>query len=190
MIIMAPNSNAIMSKSPQRLSQRGFTLVELMIVTGMMSLILLGLAQTYIFIMKSSVSLGNFSDINFQSRRGLERFSRDMRMASDVLVKNLTFMVVEIPNSSGTAFNRIEYDYDKDNGELIRRENGISHVLYDDVADCNFLYFEYRGIATTVLAKVKQVQMDMEIVRGNPFLETTRQVTSARIMMRSRVVTN
>ena len=187
---MAPNSNAIMSKSPQRLSLRGFTLVELMITVGMMSAVLLGLTQSYIFIMKSSVSLGNFSDINFQSRRGLEQFSRDMRMASDVLEANLTFLVVEVPNSAGTAFNRIEYDYDGTDGELIRRENGIDRVLYDDVASCSFLYFEYRGNSTAVLAKVKQVQMDMEIVRGNPFLQTTRQVTSARIMMRSREVTN
>ena len=53
-----------------------------MMAVGLMAIILGSITTSYMFLVKSSIGMGNYVDMNAQSRNGLETFGRDARMAA------------------------------------------------------------------------------------------------------------
>ncbi len=100
-------------------SNQGFTLAELLITMGLMGLIMTAILSSYIFITKSSMSMGNYAEMNEQARMAVEIFARDIRMTSDVLYVGEGEMSLEVSYSQDDV-QTVDYIYDSDAGEFIR----------------------------------------------------------------------
>jgi Tfp pilus assembly protein PilW len=104
-------------RATRRLS--GFTLVEVMIGASIGSYVLLGMLTMFGFLGRSGARLTYYNAMALESRRALDEFSQDVRMASDV-VANLTVgtdivssVTLTVPDNYGGAYaNKVTYAYD------------------------------------------------------------------------------
>jgi Tfp pilus assembly protein PilW len=109
-------------------ARAGFTLVEIMICTGISSFVMLGLLTCFGMIARSGTSLYNYADMEEQARRGLERFSEDSRMASAIAWTDATNVALTIPHVAADAYtNTVTYWWDNTGGSatyhcFLRRE--------------------------------------------------------------------
>jgi Tfp pilus assembly protein PilW len=171
----------------------GFTLVELLIYVAIAPIILSGILSSYLFFVKSTMSLGNYNDLNTRTRNGLELFGRDMRMVSDVNTTGGTpaadYIMLEIQGANGTT-DIVEYIFDDTTKKLIRRSNGNDVTVFEDLTACSLKYFSILDVETVKPIEIKKVQLDATMQRLVQHLENSQHVISARFMMRNKQVTN
>lgn len=67
-----------------RARRRGFTLVEVLISSGLAAFILTGVLTCFLFLGRSGANIQNYNDMEGQARRGLEQFAQDIRQASSI----------------------------------------------------------------------------------------------------------
>ena len=159
-----------------------------MVTLTLLMLIMGSLITSYVFIMKSTYGLGNYVDMNTQTRIGLEKFGRDIRMATDIFTISSTKIDFDIPNSAGGS-TAIRYEYDPTDKTLLRVQAGTGggkKVILRDVQRFALKYFTHTGGTTANLLAVKKVQIDLTMRRNVLALENTNHVTSAQFMMRNR----
>ena len=109
-------------RRPRRL--RGLTLIEVLISLGITTLTLSGLTSSYLFLMRSSVGLGNYVEMNMCSRNGLEIFGRDTRAAFQVNEMTSNTFDIRVLSPSGPL--DVTYSFDANKGELVRTEGAIA----------------------------------------------------------------
>lgn len=161
-------------------------LTELLIAVSIATVVLAGVTSSYMFMFRSSISMGYYAEMNDQSRRGLVRFGRDVRMATDVTMADGERFVVEIASASGTR--KIEYRYDSEKKQLVRIEDGWTLVMLQDVEVVNFVYYNILGAETSTPIEIKKVQFDAFMSRSVLQTDTTNRIVSARFMMRNKRV--
>ena len=178
------NSN---SKHKNRLRRLGgFTLVEMMVTLTLSLMVMSGLSESYLFMIKSSISLGNYADMNTQTRIGLEKFGRDIRMATDVFTISSNSVDFDIPNEGG-GVTSITYSYNSTNKTVSRIVvGGGTQVILRDVQDFDIKYYDHLGNTTASLIFVKRVQLDLTMRRNVLTLENNNHVISAHYMMRMK----
>lgn len=166
----------------------GFTLVEMMISTTILTLVLSGLASSFIFTARSSVSMGNYSDMAREGSHFLETFAREVRMASDVtaLSTEAFTMVVSYAATDVT----VEYAYIPADETLVRRAGGNEKIVLRDVEALEFKFFNLVNAQTTNLMEVKSVLMDGMLEKHAGSRENSDHIISARFMMRNRQISN
>jgi Tfp pilus assembly protein PilW len=75
----------ITSTPPTRLrTARAFTLVEVIIASTLSAFVLAGVLSAFVFLTQSGFRASGYNEMEAELRRGLERFARDTRNASDV----------------------------------------------------------------------------------------------------------
>lgn len=79
-------------------SCRGFTLVEVMVAAALGGLIMVGVLATNLQIVRSGIRITQYSDMEAQVRRGLERLGRDVRIASDITWNGPGSITLTIPS--------------------------------------------------------------------------------------------
>ena len=77
---------------------RGMTLVEIMVSTALATIVLTMVMILYMFGMRSFGSMGNYAEMDGQSRQSLDRMMREIRSSS---------MVVGIQNSGSTKWIKL-----------------------------------------------------------------------------------
>ncbi len=159
-----------------------------MITLVLTTMIMAGLTSSYMFLMENSISLGNYSDMNFQTRIGLEKFGRDIRMATKVYTMTTTVVDIDIPKTGG-GVTKIKYQYSSPNKTLSRIQLGTgggTQVILRDVQSFALKYTDHAGATTASTTFVKRVQLDLEMRRNVLTLENTNHVISAHYMMRMK----
>jgi Tfp pilus assembly protein PilW len=114
------------------------TLVELMVATGVGSIVLVAVMSLSLLSARSFAALTNYVDLDIKSRTALDTMAADIRQAealTSASLTNLTFKIVDI--SSG-ATNALNYNYDSARTTLTRTLAGQSTVL---LTNCTFLQF-------------------------------------------------
>ena len=168
----------------------GFTLAEVLIATSLTALLMAGMTSSFMFIVKSSFGMGNYVDMNNQSRNGLEKFGRDARMTISLryISENTYYALCE----TAQGRTHVAYWYDWSQNAFMRWEEGAGapQAVLKDVRELQFKYYNLAGNATTALLEAKQVQVDAGMVRHVFAVENTNHVISARFMMRNRDVAN
>lgn len=186
--------------------KKGFTLVEMLMAMTISSFILAGAYASIISLAKGSESLINYTEMNNQCRHALELFSRDMRMASDVLQHDFKSdsIVIERDQPNGASiFVRYHYVNNSGTGGHFRREEWSVYpgdpsfdlisedVLMFDVQALEFRYYRFdRDVAALTPLEVKHVEIEAELERDVLGLSNTNYIVSARFMMRNKDVTN
>ncbi len=175
-------------------SNQGFTLAELLITMGLMGLIMTAILSSYIFITKSSMSMGNYAEMNEQARMAVEIFARDIRMTSDVLYVGEGEMSLEVSYSQDDV-QTVDYIYDSDAGEFIRIVRRIvgkdsKFVILDDLIDLEIKFLNLIDAETENLLEIKRIHFSAKMLKKVLHIANTNQVISAQYMMRNRKVAN
>lgn len=91
---------------------RGFTLSEVMIAATLGTMVMAGVMSTFLMLGRSGANISNYSMMETQSRRALEEFSQDLRMASNVTWNSNTSITLTVPNNYTTTSFQVTYAYD------------------------------------------------------------------------------
>lgn len=158
----------------------GFTLVELMVAGGIGSVILSGVLSVVLMMGRSGLSASNYADMEAQSRRAVNEFAQDVRMASNLTWNSTTSVTLTVPNNYADNGNRVTYALDSSasgpTANSFYRQPGepgsssTRFALARNVTALTFArYTRTNAVATNELL-TKRLQLTMN-------LRTTRQTT-------------
>ncbi len=167
----------------------GYTLVELLIAMGIGGIFLTGAMTSVNMLARSSVSVGHYANMNASSRRALEIFASDVRMAADVVTSTSTNLVFEAYDDTNTLVT-VSYAYDASADEVYRTYDGTTSTILTEVDDFSLGYYDLTGASTTNSLSVKEVEIDASLIRTVLSLENTNEIISSRFMMRNRKVSS
>jgi type IV pilus assembly protein PilW len=165
----------IMPKAMKR-RERGFTLVELMIVLVLTSIATVGMYRSYVSFTTSAEVEEQKTELNQNMRIALNRMVREFRMAgydplgtaeagfTAVALDDVTFSMDSIETGDPATVETVRYQYDNANKELER--NGIAVV--QNVSALQFRYFGLDGVTeTAVLDNIRSVQISLVVETTN-----------------------
>jgi prepilin-type N-terminal cleavage/methylation domain-containing protein len=168
----------------------GFTLVEVLVSVAISSVILTGVMSTFVMLGRSGYNAGSYSIMEAQSRRALEMFSQDARMASNIAWTSSQSITLTVQSLSATS--TVIYAYDSSAKTFSRRSGSSTLILVRDVTD--FAYRRYKVVngvdytATNDL-ETKQIQITLRTIRkANTVVDATNSVLSARVVLRNKPV--
>ena len=182
-----------------------FTLVELMFSVTILMIAMGSIFGTIMAFARSSVSVGEYVEMSYESRKALELFSRDVRAADGI-------SVISARSSDGVVFSKrgvdltypdyygdrsVSYRYNSSRGSLRRVETYDGTTTRSDiltgVTKLNIQFFQTPGddfVSTSgpvasVNSWAKSLQLDAELSRTVVTLDNTDYIISARFMMRN-----
>ena len=105
---MNPNRNPF-----RRHPGRGaFTLAEMMIGSTIGSFVLVGVLSTFLMLGRSGASIANYTTMESQTRKALEDFAQDVRMASGITWNSSTSITLTVPDNYTSSSNQVTYAWD------------------------------------------------------------------------------
>jgi hypothetical protein len=171
----------------QKRNSLAFSLIELTVASGISVFVLGVLGLVTIFTARSFVAMGNYADLDRQSRNALDIMSREIRKSSALTAyatNKLTFQ-----NSDGSTFI---YEYSPTTGTLMRKQGSTNTVL---LRQCDFLRFgisqrnpsnNFSFYPATDYSKAKLVDLSWKCSRailGKKI--NTESVQTAKIVIRN-----
>lgn len=183
-----------------RSSRRAFTLVELIVSTGLLGMVMVSMVSTFIVFASGSSGVAAYTQMSRQSRKALEYFARDIRSAGDVTSASQYDLIIDVPQDDYYDGGTVQYTFDEDFGifsRVVRDKLDVvssNEILLDGVEQFTFGFFDPLGQpldhdTESLLLSVKSVQVDAEMLRSISRSEATDYIISARFMMRNRPVT-
>jgi hypothetical protein len=182
-------------------ASRAFTLVEIIVSTGLSSLVMAGILSSFVLTGKNSYNAASYSVMEAESRRALATFTEEVRMAENVTWTSETCVTLSVVGSGGSYL--VTYAYDSGTSgataKSFYRQLGAvgstspARVLVYNVTD--FAFRRYKVINGTDYSaandlETKQIQITLRTVRtGITTVNTTNAVLSARVVMRNKHVT-
>jgi Tfp pilus assembly protein PilW len=173
-----------------RLLRGAFTVVELMISTGLGIVLLTTLMTTFVTFERSFNSVGEYADLDRQSRNTLDVMTRDIRQAA--ALTNSTTNGLWFTNVDGTA---LIYTYNPSSGvfSYTNGSTGQSAVLLSNCTSFTFSLFQNQptnGTMTfypaTQAKSTKGIIINFFCARTNYLsLKDTESVEAATIVMRN-----
>ena len=140
-------------------TQRGFTLVEFIIVIVLMGIISAIASVTLSQGFHSFFASQNVIDADWQARYALERMSREIR-----IVRSLSDITTA--SSAQFSFNDINGNaitYNLSGTSLMRN----TQILADGVQSVTFTYFDKTGASTAILANIRYITISLNITLNN-----------------------
>jgi Tfp pilus assembly protein PilW len=179
----------------RRRRQSGFTLVEVLISSGLAAFILTGVMTCFLFLGRSGANIQNYNDMESQSRRALERFAQDTRQASAITWNSSTSVTLVVDSINVT------WAYDSSAGSFSRQSGTSAAVtMITGITTFNYKAFTISGTEitdfstaaalTTAGRSTKQLQVSLEATRtSRTVARATNLVLSARYILRNKRVT-
>ena len=155
------------STIPSKATRRGFTLVEVLISTSIGSMVLAGVMSTFLMLGRSGANLANYSVMEAQSRRALEEFSQDLRMASGITWNSTSSITLRIPNNYTPTLGVVTYSYDSGTETFNRTPRdpqsaaGTTMLLITNVVSFSYARFDRINNPSTVDGTTKRIQLSM-----------------------------
>jgi len=122
------------STRKRRHSGLGWTLMEMVVGTGVGSLMLIAAAQITMFTARSFVAMGNYNDLDRASRNALDTMSMEIRGAKSVGSFATNRLV--LTNMDGTVFS---YSWDASSGNVTRTWGSENKVI---LTGCDYFCFD------------------------------------------------
>ena len=173
-------------------SQLGFTLVEVMIGASIGTMILAGVMSTFLMLGRSGANVANYSTMEAESRRALEEFSQDLRMASAVTWTSPQSITLTVPNNYTPTSGLVTYSYDSGTKIFSRSPSdsnslaGTSRVLIRKVQDFAYTRFDRMNNPSSADLTTTRIQLSMT-ARAN---STTVSGASNIILSASYILRN
>ena len=186
--------------SPPRPSHTGFTLVEVMIGATLGSIVLAGVMSTFLMLSRSGVSAVNYTTMDTQTRRALEEFSQDVRMANNVAWNSSSSITLRVPENYVSTGNLVTYTWDNTSESstyrcFYRVPGGSTATTPKTIFVrnvTNFTYYRFNRLnePTTSNASTKRIQIAMTVTStATTVVTTTAQVVSASYILRNKPAT-
>jgi len=177
----------------------GFTLVELLVAMSISTMIVAGVMTTFLSLSRTSLRLGSYNDMESETRKGLELFGRDARMANTIVWNSATDISLTIPATGPDETYR--YAYNSTARTFTRTETApvasTPQTLFTNVDSLDFKAYKINTAAVDLsnLAQAaidtKQIQLTVNSSRTNSTVAAaTANVLSARFILRNKKVTN
>lgn len=177
----------------RRSSRRGFSLLETMVAMVLGLMIGGAIFSALIFMGRSTIGIANYSNMNMEGRLGLETFGRDVRSAMDILpgFGENSFTVL-IPRHGSAVPDEVTYTFlpNQAGRPLVRDDGDDEKVIMSNVDELTFSYYDLQANEADYPVQVKQIQLNLKMVRYAAALENTEQVVSARYILRNKRVSN
>ena len=179
--------------SPCNSKLRAYTLVELLIVTGIAALTMGAVMSTFLMIGRSGANIANYSEMETHARRGLEELSQDVRMAKDIVWNSAQSITLVVPDNYLTTSNRVTYAYDATD-KLFYRKAGTSssteprNILIRNVASCAFARFNRLNSSTKVAdITTKRIQITLMVrTKSQTVKAASNTILSASYILRNK----
>src|SRR2546421_7053201 len=134
------------TSTPSKARCQAMTLVELMVATGVGSIVLAAVMALSLFSARSFAALGNYVDLDIKSRTALDQMSSDIRQADKLTAattNSLTFQTTD-PNTSNTV--SLVYTYRPSAQTLTRTYNGQTTTNLTGCTSLQFSIFQRNPI--------------------------------------------
>ena len=158
-----------------------------MISLTLMMLLTLALLTSFVFIARGDRSLQNYGEMNVLARKLLERLSEDLRAATDVTNFTASTLTLTVPtDAAATTTQDVTWDYNSVTGTVTRQDTSGTTTYARDVDTFALYYANSSNAATTSLVEVKQVQLNLRMLRLVASTITSEYVISAQYTMRAK----
>ena len=114
-------------------TRTGYTLVEMVVATGLFSIVGIALGSVYLFSTTSFAAMVNYADLDKINRNAMDILSKEIRQAQAVTAATASSLT--IINGDGVNVN---YSFNAYSGKLLRTVGGSSQTL---LSDCKLLAF-------------------------------------------------
>ena len=176
-------------------STRGFTLTEILIATGISSFIMVGILQTFLMIGRSGYNAANYCVMEAESRRAMETFSQEIRMAGNVTWTSSTSITLTVPTSASSYTVTYTYDASASGAtakSFYREVSGNKRILVRNVTSLAFQRYKLVTSGSNIAAndlETKQIQLTLQTtMKGATTAAATNAVLSARYILRNKSV--
>ena len=116
----------------------GFTLIEILMASGILSLLVVMLTTLGFFTARSFATMGNYMDLDDQSRNTVDLLSRDIRNASALTAFTNTSTLKSLTFTNATSGQATTIKYDPNARTLvISQTTGASTVVQTNLTQCN-----------------------------------------------------
>jgi len=182
-------------------AERGFTLVEVMVVILLSGIVLTGVLTTYLQLMRSGTRLTQYAEMNAQVRRGLTQLGMDLQNASAITWHNASDITLTVPTLAGSTRD-VTYAWTSATQSLFLVPGTSSAVTTgriflvsgipayaDGTAGVTFTRFDRDGNAATTDLVTKRVQVILNVVRSaQTAAKATDPAVSAAFLLRNKPV--
>jgi type II secretory pathway component PulJ len=191
--------------SARRTRCGGLTLLEAMISVALGGLVLASVLSTFLMIGRTNFNSTSYSQIEAETRRALEIFGQDARIARDIRWHNNQSVTLTLPGIGG-ATTSASYVYDTVVGSpthgcfyrVLSADPAATPrmVLARDVSELNFNRYklEQPGVPSNQAAndlETKQLRLTLRSVRrGATTVATSQAGLSASYILRNKRVSN
>jgi prepilin-type N-terminal cleavage/methylation domain-containing protein len=189
------------NSSSRRLGRNGFTLVEVMIACTLGAIVLAGVLSSVLMITRSGARLYMYNGMEADSRKTLEGFAMDVRMANASVLNSSTSVTLTVPDNYAANANQVTYSYGSVTIGAMTYNNcfyrspadtssavGSVRILISNVTSCNFVgYNVLDGVAANDAA-TKRIELTLTVsTTGNTLVAATDNIVSANYMLRNKI---
>jgi hypothetical protein len=163
------------------------------------SMVLAGVLSTFLMLGRSGQRLYYYNGMETESRRTLEEFAQDVRMASDCVYNSSTSITLTVVDNYTSNSNQVTYTFgDVTIGGITvpscfyrRPGNAASTatptILMRSITDCAFSRFDVLGNATTSDISTKRVELSLRAsVTRSTLVASTDNIVSATYLLRNK----
>lgn len=185
-------------QSPAARKRRGFTLSEVLIAATLTVVVVSGALSTTLMLARTGYTISQYTDMETESRKSMEQFGQDVRMAKAIVWNNATSVTLTVPTNSTGTTAEYTYTYDAVAQTFSRTTTAGTRVLLSGIESCTLVGYKLNGTEThdpasppsswtVVNNSTKQLQLSIASRRTQGgTLTTTQKVISARFILRNK----
>jgi prepilin-type N-terminal cleavage/methylation domain-containing protein len=186
----------IISHGRRKRARNGFTLVELMVATTVSGLVLAGVLATTLQIARGGARFGDYSEMDTQTRRALEQFGGDVRLATDLTWNGASDLTLSVPDANGTV-STVTYAWTS-SSQMFFSVPGASSatttgriVLVSNLGGSGVVFerLNRSGVVVTTDAAAKFLRVSYTLTRSRIGGTTTTQRAAALFALRNKAAT-
>ena len=187
----------------RRLRPGAFTLAEVMIGATIGSFVLVGVLSAFLMLGRSGTNIVAYTSMDTQTRRALEEFAQDIRMASDLTWNSTGSITLTVPDNYPTTSHRVTYAWDNVAGSAtyhcFYRKPGTAvdndprlnpkTTFITNVTSFTFRRYNRNNLATetTTDPETKRIRIEMTLTTTNRTVVSATDTTlSATFVMRNK----
>jgi len=188
------DSTLISPHKPSRSTAiRGFTIVELLVATGISSFVLVAVLATMLQLVRSSTRVTQYAEMDTQVRRTFEQLAVDVKAASAFTYNGASDITVTVAESDGTS-SQFTYAWDSTTKVFYRVAGANSSStsgrvqLMTGVNALAFTRLTTSGAAATTDNATKRVKISLTVKRTATGAASSSSTVATSFVLRNKPV--
>jgi hypothetical protein len=167
--------------------RRGYSLLELLLSSGLVSLLLIVLAHLSFYGSRSFVAIANYVDLEMRSRNALDLMTREIRQSMQLAAADTSSLT--LTDADGLP---LQYVYNSQAQTLRRIKSGQERVLLTGCESFTVDIFQrnptndFNVVPTSNPALCKLIQLNWKCSRGILSGFNTESIQSAKVVIRKQ----